>query len=173
MLTSSQKGWTIEFPSSSTTPYSYNLLIAWLLWLSSSTCNYKRSFSYLKLLTYWRKLWRSSFRLVSNSLTSSISCLFLFLFEESFIMSADLPLDAMKVSDIIRLTAEVLALTQCPSKFRSHIDVEMLAKFNFDFSSFHGVINHLLYTIRVQCIHQITDPLLIHVNPVTGVWQKF
>ena len=38
---------------------------------------------------------RSSLKLLSNSLTSSISCLVLFLLEESFIMSADLPLEAI------------------------------------------------------------------------------
>ena len=88
-------------------------------------------------------------------------------------MSADLPLEAIGVRNNIALTAEALASSQGLCEFRPHVDVHMSAEFNLDFSSFHRVIDHLLYATRVQGIHHITEPLLVNVDPVPGVWQVF
>jgi len=86
-------------------------------------------------------------------------------------MSADFPLDAKIISSVIRLTAEVLAVGECLGKFRSHTDVEMSAELNFHFSGFHRIVNPLLDATRVQSVHDIAEPLLVNMDPVTRIGQ--
>ena len=69
------------------------------------------------------------------------------------------------------LTAEVLAVGQGLSKLSSHVDVQMPAELDLDLSGFHTTVDHLLYAIGVQSVHNVTNPLLVDVDPVTGIWQ--
>jgi hypothetical protein len=84
-------------------------------------------------------------------------------------MSADLPLEPIFINKLITLTAEVLAGGEGLGELRPHIDIEMLAQFDFDFPRFHGIIDHFLYAIGVQCIKHIAYPVLINMDPVTRV----
>ena len=71
----------------------------------------------------------------------------------------------------MRLTAEVLAVGQGLGEFRPHADVEMPAELDLHFSGLHTVVNHLLDATRVQGVHDVTEPLLVDVDPVARIRQ--
>ena len=150
-------------------PCSYRFLTRISLWLSSSTYCISTSLSCFILLAWCKNFCRSSFRLVSNSFTSSISCRVLFLFEDSFIMSADLPLEAIGVRKYGTLTAEVLAVAQSFCKFWSHINVQMSAQFYLHLSCFHTIVDHFLNAVWIESEHYIAQPLPVNMNPVSCI----
>ena len=71
---------------------------------------------------------------------------------------------------MVALTAVGLAIGKGLSEFRSHVDIEMLAELILDFSRFHAFVNHGLDPYLVQSVENVTDPLLVDMNPITGVW---
>ena len=90
----------------------------------------------------------------------------------SFIISAAFPLESKQVSNRKYHTAVGLAFCQCFGKLRPHIDIEMLRKIIFDSSCFHAFINHALDTSWVQREKDITDPLLVDMDPISWIWHE-
>ena len=85
-------------------------------------------------------------------------------------MSAALPLGSKGIKSGKYHTAIGLALCQGLCKLWPHVDIEMLVHFIFDSSSFHAAINHGLDPNWIQSVKDITDPLLVNVDPVARVW---
>ena len=47
----------------------------------------------------------------------------------------------------------------------------MLAELNFDLSRLHAAINHVLDATGVQSVENITNPLFINMDPISGIGQ--
>ena len=68
------------------------------------------------------------------------------------------------------LTAVALTVGQSLGEFRPHVDIEMLGQFIFDPSSLQAASDHFLDPRWIQSVEHIADPLLVNVDPITGIW---
>ena len=84
-------------------------------------------------------------------------------------MSAALPLEPIQVKSAKYHTAVRLALSQSLCKLWPHVNIEMLGQIISHLSRFQTFINHGLDAIRVQSVEDITDPLLVNVNPISRI----
>ena len=67
------------------------------------------------------------------------------------------------------LTTEALCGLKGLLELRPHLYDKALALLKVFLSQITGIIDHLLYTIRVKGIQDITEPLLVNVNPISLV----
>ena len=154
------------YPLSSITPCSCSLPKIWVFLECPSSSPFKVSWSCLSFLNCYRKKCLSSFRASSSCLTSSISSLERFFFDDALSMNAAFPLEAILDWEVSKLTAKALTLLQCRGKLRSHVHNLILADFKLLPSILHCLCNHCLNSHLVMSVQHIANPFLIKVIPV-------